>query len=143
MQPLRDRQQAVAIVTALIMLLAAIELVRRRKLREEYSILWIGTGVVLLVLAFQQDLVVLFANLLGAASSTSALFFGALVFLMLLALQFSIRLSKLTFRNKALSQRLALLEEELDRIRRQTGTTDYELDLEPHKTEKIEKKDTA
>lgn len=124
LQPLPGRQQTVAIVLAVVMALVVIELVRRRRLREDFSFLWLTTALLLLVLAVQQDLVVLFTRLIGAASPTSALFFGALLFLMLVALHSSVRLSKLSFRNKALSQRIALLEEELRREREHRADTD-------------------
>ena len=113
------RQKLVAILLAVAMTLAVIELVRKRKLREEYSFLWILTGLTLLSLAIYSDLLSWFQRLVGAAYPTSALFFGGLVFLMLVALQVSVRLSKLTFRNKSLTQRVALLERELEDVRSQ------------------------
>ena len=72
----------------------------------------------MLLLAVKQDLIIELSKLFGAADSSSTLFFLALVFLMLLCLQFSVRMSKLTFRNKALSQRLALLEKEMEELRK-------------------------
>lgn len=114
---LPDRQKAVAITIAVVTLLVIVELVRKRKLREEYSLLWIVTALALLVLAWQPRLLNVFKNLVGIVEPQSALLFGALLFLMLTALQFSVRLSKLTYRNKSLSQRVALLEEELTRLR--------------------------
>lgn len=110
---LPSHQQTVAVVLALAMLVVVLELVRKRKLREEYSLIWSGTAIVLLLLALQHRVLDGFRELIGAVEPTSALFFGALVFLMLVSLQFSVRLSKLSHRNRSLSQRLALLEEEL------------------------------
>jgi hypothetical protein len=107
------RQKVVAIVLAVAMLLAVIELVRRRKLREEYSVLWILTAIALLILAFNYRILVFFTDLIGAVHATSALLFGGILFVMLLGLQFSVRMSRLTYRMKVLSRRLALLEEEV------------------------------
>jgi hypothetical protein len=118
LEPLPERQTVLAIVLAVTMLIVVVELVRKRKLREEYSFLWVGTAAVLLLLAVKQDLIIELSKLFGAADSSSTLFFLALVFLMLLCLQFSVRMSKLTSRNKALSQRIALLEREMEEIRR-------------------------
>ena len=116
MPPDHGRQKIVAILLAVAMLFVVIELVRKRKLREEYSFLWVGTGVALLTLAIFSNLLTWFQQLVGAAYPTSALFFGGLVFLMLVALQISVRLSKLTFRNKSLTQRVALLEREVHEL---------------------------
>lgn len=118
LEPLPERQTILAIALAVGVLIVVVELVRKRKLREEYSILWVGTTVVLFVLAVKQDLIIELSKLFGAADSSSTLFFLALVFLMLLCLQFSVRMSKLTFRNKALTQRIALLEKEMEELRK-------------------------
>ncbi len=117
LQPLPERQTIVAITLAVTVLIVVVELVRKRRLREEYSLLWVGTAAVLLLLALKQDLILELSKLFGAAQSSSTLFFLALVFLMLLSLQFSVHLSRLTFRNKALSQRIALLEREMEELR--------------------------
>jgi len=107
---LPERQRLVAIILVLVL-----ELVRRRSLREEYSVLWIVTAVLMLVLALNYRLLVWVTHLIGAVQPQSALFFGALVFVALISLQFSVRLSRLTQRTRTLTQRLALLEEELHR----------------------------
>jgi cell division protein FtsB len=91
--------------------------VRRRKLREEYSVLWIVTAIGLLLLAWQYRLLTVFQQLFGIVEPQFALFFGALLFLVLIALQFSVRLSKLTYRNKFLTQRVALLHQEIEELR--------------------------
>ena len=114
-------QQAVAaVVLAVVILLVVFELVRKRKLREEYSLLWAVTALGLLVLAWQPHLLGWFARLIDAREANSALFFGGLLFLMLVSLQFSVRLSKLTFRNRKLTQRVALLERELREMQERT-----------------------
>ena len=43
--PLLARQRTVALVLALVLTVAVFELVRRRKLREEYSVVWIAVGI--------------------------------------------------------------------------------------------------
>ncbi|MEZ5963270.1 MAG: DUF2304 domain-containing protein [Planctomycetota bacterium] len=111
-------QQTVAYVLALSMLAVAVELVRRRKLRDEYALVWLGTGTALLLLAWQHQWLSWFQNLIGAKSPVSALFFGGFVFLMLLCLQFSVRLSKMSFRQKTLVQKIAILEKTLEALRR-------------------------
>ena len=111
-------QKVVAVVVAVAILLAVLELVRRRKLREEYSLLWIVTSFVLLALALQPRLLGWFQLAIGAQTAPSALFFGALAFLMLVSLLVSLRLSRLTFRSRALSQRVALQQQEIDALER-------------------------
>ncbi|MCA8973332.1 MAG: DUF2304 domain-containing protein [Planctomycetes bacterium] len=117
LEPLPERQRVTAIIVAVGVLLLVLELVRRRKLREEYSWVWALTGAALIVLATNHDLLDLLSRWIGAASPVSTLFFGAFMFLLALALQFSVRLSRLTHRNRTLAQRLALLEEEVAQMR--------------------------
>lgn len=114
---LPERQRAIAIALALGLLLFVAELLRRRKLREEYAWLWLGTAGLLLLLSLKQELILWLSTAIGSATSTSTLFFGGLLFLLALTLQFSVRLSRLTHRHRILAQRLALLEDELQRLR--------------------------
>ncbi|MBK8095995.1 MAG: DUF2304 domain-containing protein [Planctomycetes bacterium] len=116
-EPLPVRQQVTAVLLAVSVLVTVVELVRRRKLREEYSWVWVGTAIALIALALHQDFIHTISAWVGSATATSTLFFFAIVFLLMLALQFSVRLSKLTHRHKTMGQRLALLEEELERLR--------------------------
>lgn len=121
LEPMHERQQFVAIAGAISIVLLVFELVRRRKLREEYSWVWITTATAIVILAVNQDLLLTLSKWIGAASPASTLFFGAIVFLMALAVQFSVRLSRLTHRQRTLAQRLALLEEELTDVRKARG----------------------
>jgi hypothetical protein len=117
LEPMLARQRVIAVVLAAIVAGVVFELVRRRKLREEYSWVWMGTSVVVVALALNQGLLLTISEWIGSSSTVSTLFFGALLFLLALVLQFSVRLSRLTHRHRTLGQRLALLEAEVVRLR--------------------------
>ena len=102
---MNDRIQIVSIVVAALLLLAILELVRRRRLLERYALLWLASGVVLLALAIWRNALEDIANILGVA-------FG---FVLVLLLHFSLAVSKLADQSKLLAQRLALLEERVSR----------------------------
>lgn len=106
------RQMIVALMIAVSIFFVILELVRERKLREEYSWLWLLTGAVLVIFTLWYDLLVKITHLIGAVAPTSTLFFFGLIFLMLVCVQFSIRISKLTTQMKNLSQELAILKAE-------------------------------
>jgi hypothetical protein len=106
------RQKVLALVVSVALLVIIVELVRRRRLREEYSFLWIATGVVIVVLALWYELLEGITRFIGAGLPTSTLFFFALVFLILVSLQFSVKITDLSKQVKNLAQRLALLEVE-------------------------------
>lgn len=101
----------VAIVGSLALLIFIVELVRRRRLKEEYSVLWVITGVVLLLLAAWGGLLRDLTHLIGAFSQASTLYFFGLLFVVLLLLHFSIRVSALERRVIVLLQEVALLGE--------------------------------
>lgn len=131
MQDLPGRQKLVAILIAVAMLVTVIELVRRRKLREEYSILWSITATLLLLFAIEYRILIWITELIGAATPHSTLFLGALIFLMLLSLQFSIRNSRLTNRQRRLSQRWAELEQRIAELEERLGAAAPHGDTRP------------
>ena len=92
-----------------------LELVRKRRLREEYSWLWLLAGALIGVVAltpfpFLQAL----ANAMGSENPPAAIFFLGFVAVTLLCLQFSVRLSRMTEQIKNLGQQVALLERALE-----------------------------
>ncbi len=115
------RNKIVALTLGIGMLLLIIELVRRRKLREEYSWLWLMTGSVILVLALWFDLLKWITHLVGAITPSSTIFLCAFLFLILISLHFSVVISRLANRNKELAQRYALLELELDELKKDSS----------------------
>lgn len=111
-----DRIQIVSIVGAALMLLAVLELVRRRRFLERYALTWIGAAVILLILASWRSGLDKIANGLGIAYPPNALFLVAGAFILLLLLNFSLAVSRLTDQSKVLAQRVAILEERLRRV---------------------------
>ncbi len=90
-----------------------LNLVRRRKLREEYSVLWLMTSLVMFVLVLRYEWLVALTDLIGAGVPAKTLFLGSIVFLMLIAVQLSIKISDLTDQVKNLAQENALLRNEM------------------------------
>lgn len=106
------RLQLLAILISLVMLFGIVELVRRRKLKEEYSFLWLLTGVILFVLAVNFNLLVKLTQAIGVVTPVNTLFFFGLLFVIVLCLHYSLKISQLTIQVKTLAQKVALLEEE-------------------------------
>jgi hypothetical protein len=79
----------VGLGASLASLLFVLELVRQRKLREEYSLLWLATAVVLLILSVSRPLLDMLAQTVGIFYPPSALFLVALTFIMFILLHFS------------------------------------------------------
>ena len=111
------RNKVVALVVSIGLLFLIIDLVRRRKLREEYSWFWLLTVSTILLLTVWFDLLRWITFLIGASIPSSTIFMLAFLFLILISLHFSVVISKLTDRNIELAQRYALLELELNEIK--------------------------
>ena len=111
------RQVAVFLTLAILLLLVILELVRRRTLKVEYSWLWLAAGLSIVVLILRYDLLVALTELVGAVVPTSTLFFLCILYLALLCLHYSIRISNLTLQVKELAQEIALLRVEREEAR--------------------------
>jgi len=103
------RQKIFFFTIAVMLLMVILELVRRRRLRVEYSWLWLASAVTILILILRYDLLVWITDLVGAVIPTSTLFFFCILYLALLSLNYSVRLSSLTRQVKELAQEVALL----------------------------------
>jgi len=109
------RQRIFAIVISVLICVIIVDLVRRRRLKEEYSLLWLVTGILLFVMAIWYDLLKAITGFIGAVLTSSTLFFFGIIFLILINLHFSIRISELTDKVKNLVQELALVKAELEK----------------------------
>jgi hypothetical protein len=106
-------QKIFALVVCCAVFVVTVNLVRKRKLREEYSVLWLVTSLLMFVLVLRYEWLVALTNVIGAGLPTTTLFVCSLVFLMLIAVQFSIKISRLTDQMKNLAQENALLRAEM------------------------------
>jgi len=110
--------QVVAIVTGVALVLLVVWLIRRGRLREETALLWLAAMAALLLVAIRRDLLERTASLFGIYYPPSILLLGIILAGILLALHFSVAISRLSDQNARLAQELALLREEMERSMR-------------------------
>lgn len=110
------RTNIVIIISSIATLLFVLELVRRRKLREEYSWLWLLISVVYLLVTLSSELGDWVTGVIGTNSVPIAFAFIGLQFLIIISIQYSVRLSKLTNQVKDLTQEIAILESEIKQL---------------------------
>ncbi len=103
-----------AAIASFALLVVVFELIRSRRLREQYALLWLVTGVVLLALSLWREGLNTIAGWVGVRTYPPAVLgaVGAL-FILLVLLHYSTVISRLSDQNTLLAQRLALLEAEL------------------------------
>jgi len=68
------------------------------------------------VLIFRYEWLVSLTDLIGAGLPTTTLFLSSIIFLMLLSVQFCIKISQLTEQVKILSQENALMKRDLENL---------------------------
>lgn len=108
-----DLLKVMSVAVTGLVLVVVIELIRRGRLKERYSLLWLFAGAVLFILSSSRSLLEFFSNLVGIYYAPSFLFLLAFLFLLLITLHFSVVISGLSEKNKKLAQELALLRQEI------------------------------
>ena len=98
-----------ASIASILLILVVLELIRSRRLRERYALLWLATGIVLLVLSAWRDGLNTIAGWFGVTGYPPAVLFAvATLFILAVLLHYSTVISKLADQNTILAQRLAL-----------------------------------
>ena len=116
-----SRTQVITAFGAVLLAIYVLDLVRRRKLSEEYSLLWVMASVVIAVLGFSTPLLTWITHALGVLGESSTVFAFGLAFAVAMLLYLSLKLSRLGFENHALTRDLALLRHEFEELRRARG----------------------
>jgi hypothetical protein len=108
------RVSIAASIASILLILVVLELIRSRRLRERYALLWLVTGIVLLVLSAWRGGLNTIAGWVGVTTYPPAVLFAvATLFILVVLLHYSTVISRLSDQNSILAQRVALLEERL------------------------------
>jgi hypothetical protein len=89
-----DRVQVLALITSVLLLVVILELVRRRRLAEEFSALWIVLAVSLVAVSLRRDLLDSAARWLGVYYPPAVIVLVLVAFVSVGALAFSVALSR-------------------------------------------------
>jgi NO-binding membrane sensor protein with MHYT domain len=108
-----DRVQVVAIAVSIVLLTVVLELVRRRKLVEEYSLLWILGSLAILGLSIWRGLLDIAARELGVFYPPSLLLMLLVVSVFVALLWFSVVLSRQRQQIDRLVEETAILGAEI------------------------------
>lgn len=102
----------------IFLLLFSMELIRRKHLKEKYALMWLFLTLVMLVLSVFNKVILYVAPLLGLHHLTLVVLV-AFFFLILICMNFSLALSKLSENNKVLNQEYALLAQKVEELEEQ------------------------
>lgn len=103
-------QKIFSVFVSFAIFVIIITLVRNRKLKAEYSWMWLLAGFVVFVFVIWYDLLVRLTVLIGAVAPTTTMFIFSIIFLVFISLHFAIKISQLSDQVKNLTQKISLLE---------------------------------
>lgn len=110
-----------ALSISLALVVAVLFLVRRRRLREEYTPIWLAVSAALVFVSLRLDLLRELSRAIGAWTPSSTVFFLGELFLVAICLNYAVRLSRASLSIKNLAQEIALLRADLEKLRGRDG----------------------
>ena len=119
-----DRITLSILIGSLALFVIVLELVRQRRLEEQYSLLWLGTALGLIALSMTRDWWDRLALDIGIAYPPTALFIAGFVAMMMILLHFSTVISRLARQNRKAAQQIGLLELRLRELEAQQQRLD-------------------
>ena len=112
-----DRIHIVGLAVSVLLLLVVLELVRRRKLTEEYSFVWILCAVALVVLSLRRDLLDASARWLGIYYPPILLVLALILMVFVTSLYFAVIVSRQRKQIERLIEETAMLAAEVEELR--------------------------
>jgi len=109
--------QYIAIAASIGLFIYITYLVRKKRIKEEYSLLWIFFSVIFIFFSVWRNGLEFFARLIGIAYPPAALFIILLLAIFLILIEFSRIISRLTDRNTTLAQELGILKMEVEKLK--------------------------
>lgn len=79
-------QRGVGLLLGVILILITMRMIKNFKLKEEHALPWLAGGAFLVLLCFSLPVLKFFTKTIGAGAPTTALFAGALFFLIVQSL---------------------------------------------------------
>jgi len=110
-----------ALSISLLLVASVLWLVRRRRLREEYTPIWLAVSAALVFVSLRLDLLRELTRAIGAWTPSSTVFFLGELFLVAICLNYAVRLSRASLLIKNLAQEIALLRAEVVKLAARDG----------------------
>lgn len=109
-----------ALSISLALVAAVLWLVRRRRLREEYTPIWLLVSGALVFVSLRLDVLRELTRAIGAWTPSSTVFFLGELFLVAICLNYAVRLSRAGLLIKNLAQEVAILRAQMDKLEART-----------------------
>ncbi|GAY09199.1 DUF2304 domain-containing protein [Pseudonocardia sp. N23] len=111
-----------SVVVAVAALVLVVELLRRRRLREKYAVIWVVISICTLVLAIFPSLLLGVARAIGIQTPSNLLFFGSLLVLFAVSLQLSREVGLLEEQSRRLAEEVGALRLRVDALEKKNAS---------------------
>ncbi|MCU1595482.1 MAG: hypothetical protein JWO12_2874 [Frankiales bacterium] len=106
------------LVSAAVTLLVMLDLLRRRRLREKYAVLWLVVSGFVALFALLPGTLTALSRAVGVKTPVNLLFFSAVLVLLVVCVQLSYEISRLEDETRCLAEELGILRLDVQDIRR-------------------------
>lgn len=115
-------QQVIGLLFGLTLLLITIQLIRKHRLREEYSLVWLGASLAIFILIVVDPLVGILARVFAVTYAPTLILVFGILFCVVLLLSQTVTISFQANRIRDLAQSVGILEWRLRHVERALAT---------------------
>ena len=125
--PIPIEQRVIGIIFSAILLFITIQLIRKHKLREEYSLVWMGASLAIFIMVLVDPLVGLLARLFAVSYAPTLILVFGVLFCVVILLSQTVTISAQANRIRDLAQSMTMLEWRLRQLERNPGPTSHSM----------------
>ena len=114
-----NKIQIIAVIGSVLLFFFILELIRKKKIKEEYSLLWLFISIIFFVVSLFRNMLDNLSRFVGIAYPPVAFLLILIMAIFLILIQFSIIISKQAENNKNLTQEIGLLNERIEKLKKQ------------------------
>lgn len=118
-----DWTRVISLALSFSIFLFVVWLIRERRLREKYALLWLFTSLSIILLTISRRALEITALAIGINYPPALLFLVGVLFLIMVNIGHSVSLSRLSETNRNMAQEIALLKKEMEEVKK-SGTGD-------------------
>lgn len=116
--------QVFAILASVLLFFFLIYLIRKRRIKVEYSLLWLFFGLVFIIFSSWRTGLDYIAGFVGIAYPPAAMFLLFMLAFFFILIEYSTIISRLSDRNKNLTQEIGLLKMEFRELKNRIELND-------------------
>ncbi len=115
-----ERIQIIALAGSILFMAGVVELIRRKKIKEAYALLWLIFGGIFMLFSFWKNGLDYFAGIVGIYYPPALLFLILIVAIILILVNYSIVISSQNDKIRILTQEMALMKKEMEKLEKST-----------------------